>query len=285
MPDEIQLLLLDQPRRLDFEELEPATSPLTLRPLRRIAVTMHVGDTVHDQLGAQLQESRYGRPIGEVDGGMWELEDHCSQKSGDGPWTYNVVLRQREAINISQLDFAGLSLTPDKTKVAEELGIITICASVTVTAEQHQVIEDIVTSQYEAHLSGDAANAYMSVLAVGLRDEPIRMRFGACPWEKTDDGARYVLVLVSEEGDTKSLQRGKQPSDPKTEALIRNSLMHSAKVDALISELERAGVLSSEAVARIADAASARPPRGARREYWRTKHLDDFVAGYLGEAE
>lgn len=277
MTDDIRLVLLGGPRDLDITGLEPTTSPITGQPLRRIDATMYgVPDDLHDPLRDQLNASRRGHPIEDSDGGRWIAEDFTSRNRNGGPWTFDVTFRQDEDVQVERLEFAGISLTPEKAKIRDhdDDGFV-LEAMVTVTAAEHEVISNAMDATEKASLGTDGA--YLPVRMVGVRDEPIRMRFGRCPWQLTEDGgARYVLVLVTEAGDNVMRRGGVSFGQPRLEALTRNSLVYSAKTDALIAELERAGILSGDAVQRIARAAAAEPTILQRMEYNRTKYLDDF---------
>lgn len=274
MTEDTRLVLLGQPQDLDVTDLEPTTSPLTGKPLRRIDVTVRgVPDHLHDQLRDELNASRRATPIQDAEGGRWVAENFTSYNRNGGPYSFDVSFRQGEDVQVERLEFAGISLTPEKVKVRDRDGDgIVVEAMVTVTAAEHETISNARDATEEAALGTEGA--YLPVRVVGVRDEPVRMRFGRCPWQRTDDGgARYVLVMVSEVGDGSPAVGFSQP---RIEALTRNSLVHSAKIDALIAELERAGILSADGVQRIARAAAAEPTVAQQVEYNRTKHIDDF---------
>ncbi|MCO1597412.1 hypothetical protein M8C17_19865 [Micromonospora sp. RHAY321] len=290
MPDDIRLVLLGEPSDLDFTELEPVTSPLTLKPLRRISVEMRVGAGLHDQLRERLNASRLGnlevQPVEDADGGLWAVEEHHAYQD-NGPWEHSLTFRQHDAVEVRKLEFADLSLVPEKAKV-DRLSLLQdegfmVEALVTVDAEQHGKLTRLITEQYDANdpETLDLDKQYLPVRLVGVRDEPLSMRFGGrCPWQSTDNGgARYLLVLVTEEGDPRQRSMVGMGWQPRAEALTRNSVIHEARIDALIAELQRAGVLSAEAVARIAEAAAAKPTPERWREYMRTQYLDDFFPG------
>jgi hypothetical protein len=105
------------------------------------------------------------------------------------------------------------------------------------------------------------------------------MRFGQCLWEAADDGgARHLVTLVAEEGDThqSGVNEGlDQLFDPWKQRLIEQSLRVRAGFDALLSELGQAGVLGVEAIGRINDLTS-NPDVSGLRDFDRVYGIEDY---------
>ncbi len=102
------------------------------------------------------------------------------------------------------------------------------------------------------------------------------MRFGKCLWERRDDGgARHRIVLVSEEGDD---QEGglSEMFEPERSRLMQQAVIVNVKVDALIKELHRVGVLGDEAIARVTQKI-APLPFVRLREFDRVDDVNPFL--------
>jgi hypothetical protein len=269
----IDLNLLGSPRTLEFEELDPDISPLTEQPLRRISIEVRVSDDIQADLSTQVNASRgtSGTPIMDGTGIPWQVDTMYSSHSGVGPWTYHLVLKQVERVQLKRLEFVGVSISLDKWVIETE-------------SEGRVVLECLATTDVATHAKIEAAivetaaaeSPYFSVRFVDVREAPMMMRFGQCVWQEMPDGARYRLVLVSQSGDKVRLRR--LFNDPEVPALMRNSIRHSLTLAALLDELTTAGALTPEARTRIKERAEARPP-DAWREYMRTDDIESYFSG------
>jgi hypothetical protein len=122
-------------------------------------------------------------------------------------------------------------------------------------------------------------NSYFPVTWGGASHQPVHMRFGQCLWEAADDGgARHLVTLVAKDGDMQEsgLNDGfDHLFDPWKQRLMEQSLRVKVGFDALLSELELAGVLGGEAIGRIKDSIS-HPDASGAREFDRVYGIEDY---------
>jgi hypothetical protein len=94
--------------------------------------------------------------------------------------------------------------------------------------------------------------AYFPVTLRGASESPVSMRFGRCLWQKLEsESVRYRVVLVCENEDTPQENPFSEILQPEFSRAAEIALRTQVKFDALLSELQQAGVLSSEAIQRI----------------------------------
>jgi hypothetical protein len=260
--------LAGEPRNLCYEDELPVASPLTGRSLQVIRVDSTVGPSLRDRLHAELEESRdRGSEIKDTEGRLWALDDSYSIRDAGDRHSFNFALVEREAVTLERVELGELVVTPDRWSVdVGEDGQIVVDLLVTAEVDQHRAIEDAIVREPEKR-------RYQPVRLIGLREEPISMRFGQCVWQSTEAGARHRLVLVSELGDEKSLSH--RLGDPEIGATMRVLNRYTLKLDALIAELETSGVLNGEAVQRIEEAAKL-PPAGLWRRYMETDDIEPY---------
>ena len=273
----VQLVLLGKARDLQVIEDDPALSPLSGKPLRRIHFQLRVAnDDEHDSLQAELARSGDGPAIvAGSDGGQWEVSSHSYVYRDNMPPVHSIELTEHEQLNLESIEFDGLALTPERWSLeASDHPVLTFL--VRMNPQEHQLFEAILRRR---RLTDTSAEIYFPVALTGITDQPIRMRFGRCLWQDLGGGCgRHQVVLVAEEGDAqdKGYSALDQLFQPAMDRLEEGTVRSKRKFDVLVTELHRAGVLDDEAVTRINDAADASLSFSDVREFDRALDLDDF---------
>jgi hypothetical protein len=273
----VQLVLLGKGRDLQVIEDHPLLSRWNGKPLRRISFQLGVAnDNEHDSLQAELAESGDGPVIVTgSDGVQWEVSSHSYSYSNNRPPVHNIELTEMEQLNLERIEFDGLALTPEHWSLqAGDNPVLSFLASM--NPEEHEQFEAILRRRRQADTD---AEVYFLATLTGITEQPVRMRFGRCLWQNLDaGGARHQIVLVAEEGDVQSKVYPvlSQLFQPAVDRLEEGSLRSKHKQDALMTELQRAGVLDNDAIARINDAASAPLSFSEVREFDRALDIDDF---------
>jgi hypothetical protein len=165
---------------------------------------------------------------------------------------HTAELREVEEIQADRIEAFGLSLKP------------------TYYNEEDEVLE--------REIQAERDDPYFDVRRAGVSDEPIRMRFGRCLWEKTLEGRAHLIHLVSERGDTEERQRGgpRQWFSPELGRIGQKAFVAAEGVEALLDELVTSGVLSPSAADTIRARAEA-APRERARELDEANDLNDHV--------
>jgi hypothetical protein len=255
------------------EELEPKVSPITGSELRRVQATLTAqGDQAHEGLHAILRpDSGEEVVLSEPGGRAWVVSDHSySYRQGAGRntlYVHTFELQEREELRIEAVEFGALALTPERWALNEKTPV-TFEFLATLDADQHQQFEQF---------RRQADNSYFPVTWGGTSHHPLSARFGRCLWEAADDGgARNLIMLVGQDGDTQ--QAGlDQLFDPWKWRLIEEAVRVRSGFDALVGELEQAGVLGAEAISRIKDSV-ANPDEARLREFDRVYKIEDYFA-------
>jgi hypothetical protein len=252
----VRLDLLGGLHGVPAEDLDPGVSPFTGRPLRRVLATVRVeGDAQHDRLTAVLSPGPDGEAVvsGE-DGAEWTVTNRNVSYAGvggpDTVYTHAFELEEREGLTLGRVEFGDLAIVPERWALDRGTGspmTLTILASL--DARQHQQFE---------RFHGRDGDLYFDVTWAGIKDDPVRMRFGRCLWQEADDGgARHLVTFVAEaredDADGKGLNFLFEPWQAR---LKEQSASHRGALLALLEELEQSGVLGAEAIARIKDKSS-----------------------------
>jgi hypothetical protein len=237
-------------RGMSAAELEPMRSPHTGLPIRRLRVRFRAPASDSKAIADALGQARsLERPLSSADGSRWVVTSSSySYADGDRAHWHVAELREVEDLRAERLEMLGLTLVPTRYKeeAEEEQGIIVI-AQVEPDSEVDEALEGEIMSQRKE-------NMYFDVLRVGVSDAPMRMRFGRCLWQRTEQGRAHLLRLVSEAGDSEERRHGgvfALMHQPELSVTIRKAAVAHGTAEALIEELVGAGVLSSEAVERI----------------------------------
>jgi hypothetical protein len=256
----ISLRLLGEAHDVPAEELEPETSPHNGRELRRVRVSFRVAAEESEAVSDTLTNAREPEDALEgSDGSRWLVsQSSYSYQEGDPVHRHEAELREIEELSAARLELLGLVLEPTKYKEEWHDDGIVIIARVEPDAESDRALERV--------LSDERDDPYFEVLRVGVHDEPLRMRFGRCLWQKTERGRAHLLRLVSEEGDDEETRRGLMWFQPELSHLERKTAAAEEAIEALLGELQAAGLVTGSAVANI----------GARVEGAWEKRARDF---------
>lgn len=274
MPDaSIGLVLPGDPFVFPEIEQEPVRSRYTGRMLRRVLVGVRARD---DQAGQELVAALQGTGGGEVlipdtAGGHWKV---LSTIIGEPASIHDVEIVEHEELDVERVEFEGLSLVPDRWSLGEHGEAYSLAFLATMDSGTHGQFEQVL----ERRQAGPEAERYFTANIVGITVEPVSVRFGQCLWQRLDGGgARHFIVLVSEQGDvtdpdpmSKALT---ELLEPQRTRLMQQSVIVDMKLDALIEELRRAGVLGEEAVARITQRVD-RLPFARMREFERVGDVE-----------
>ena len=273
MPDDpVDLVFPGDPFVYPVIEQEPVRSNYTGKMLRRLHVGVRARD---DELNDQLEAALTGTGtesavVSDRSGGKWQVGDRSySYQEGRTPGVHTVDLAEQEELHLEQVEFEGLSLTPDRWSLAPrgEGSVLTFLT--TMDADTHQRFERAL----EYRQSDADAEIYFPVKWAGISDDPVSMRFARCVWECLDGGgARHSVILVSEEGDDAD---GVNLFEPEMTRLRQQSAMLRTRLDALIGELHRAGVLDDEGAARLGQEIID-VPFSSKREFDRVGDIEFF---------
>jgi hypothetical protein len=255
------------------EELEPETSRHTGRLLHRRRVSFRAPAALTDEITAAFASAR------EEDGALVEpggvnwvvVGSSYSYSDNDRVHVHEAELREAETLRPERLEIAGISVVP--TKYAEKFdsdssdSALFVYARVDVDPDTDAALERLITSEPE--------DAYFDVRRIGISDDPIRMRFGRCLWQSTEEGRAHLLRLVSEQGDTEQVQRGIRWHEPEMSHLMRKAAVAEEAIEGLLTELEAAGVLTATTTEHIRTR-MAEAPKTRDREFDETRDLETY---------
>jgi hypothetical protein len=266
------LVLLGEPQPGIALSARPSIeSPITGEHLRAFGVQLSIqGDSRNELLQAELtaQSLLTTVLVKDVDGGNWRVDNRVSSYTqGTHVFHHAFDIVEHEQIELSRVEFEGLVFTPEKWSIngGDPLHLEFM---VTLDEPQNSEFEKVVV---DAHRGGE--RRAFEVRMVGVRDQPVVMRFGRCYWEVLDDGrVRHAvnLFVPTEEKPRASLF---EPEIPRLQEL---AITQGLKLDALLAELKAAGVLDDGAIGRIAES-TQNPPVGAWRVFDRTRDVTRFM--------
>jgi hypothetical protein len=241
-PRYLELELFGSIQRVPAEELEPETSPHTGRALRRARISFRVAEHRSDEVATAFAKTD-DVPLRGADGSLWSVASSSySYIEGKQVRRHEAELREVEELNVDRLELLGLSLTPTRYK-EENRGYLVITARIDRLGP-----EEDAALEREIRKKRDGDDVYFDVLRVGISDTPLRMRFGRCLWQKAGEGRAHLVRLVSEERDDR------QPfllSGPEQTNLERKAATAEETIEALLEELQSAGVLSDTSYTKI----------------------------------
>lgn len=275
MTDLPVFILLGRPRQgLSIEELESEQSKITGSALRRLRVSLWAEGDLEGQLRDELKPPASGGNafISDTSGGKWRVGNYSSYYTqGQSRKDYTINLDEHEDLTLTGVEFDELSIVPDRFTFDAHDHPVTLTIMITLDHEQNEHFERFL-------LSSKTGGGYFPVRQIGVSSEPILMRFGRCYWEPLGEGkTRHVITLVSQTGDVDDGDLGiLVVVEPEVSRLKEASIKGGRKVDALIQELHRAGVLSNEAIQRISDFAK-NPPAETLREFDRAHNVEAFM--------
>lgn len=241
----VNLVLLGESHDVPAEDLEPEKSPHTGRALRRVRVTFRAAADESEAVSKTLGKAReIEHALAGEDGSRWVVtQNSYSYQNEDRVHLHTAELRELETIEPERLELLGLILDPTNYKEEEQGGVILASALIEPDAETDEALERAITAR-------DAA--YFDVVRVGVSETPIRMRFGRCLWQKSESGRVHLLRLVSEQADDD--ESNASPLlwfEPELGNMKRKVIAAEAAIEALLEELQAAGVLPEAAAANV----------------------------------
>lgn len=272
--DHFNLTLAGQTKSLPFSELPAERSPHTGRLLRHVHLLFTVeGEETNDAVVKELSSAQ--NPSGAMrgdDGKRWlQVGHNWSYTAGTDRYEHHVELREAEILNPTRLEFAGLSLVPDR--YGEEIveGRIMIMTILEPDEEADRTLEAFIRSHMD-----EAEAAYFPLRRLGISNDEISVRLGNCLRERPSRGQRHRLVFV-QSGDEEPEAVFAQINQPDVARAKEVAAAGHRAISTLVSELRVAGVLSEDAEARIFDALRTDNLRAEHmRRFSETDDLDAF---------
>jgi hypothetical protein len=262
----MMLKLLGQFRDVEAEEGDARTSRHSGRSLRQVKVEFSCSDALREQVTAELNAARdVDDALESDDGARWLVGSHSHSNVNGGAWHFTVPLIEVDAVKAERLEFGGMNFEPHfyREEAVSDDDPIVITAELHPSSEREdERLEQLIGDQF-ALLDDD--DGYFSLVRHGVTEAPLRVRFGRCLWKKPDSpgvARQHLVVLVSEQGDSERKQRGLNFDEPRSGNAARVALEGREMAEALLEELQAAGVLLPEALERVRQrAASAREQR------------------------
>lgn len=257
---DMKLNLLGQPIELAEHDQEPTVSRHTGRELRTVEVSVDLSPERADAFRDALNSSRDDTSaVAGADGERWHVRGLSESYFGDEPHTFTFTVIEAENLTATTLEFGGFDLAPGYyAETRDDDGPLIIVAEFDLSGTELGKLEEFV---HDARLD----TTYFDVVRHGVVDTPLRMRLGQCLWQSLEgDARRHQLVFVGEDDDSEppSLARINEPH-------LSNAQRFAVAADeignALIEELESAGVLDEAAAARI---------RHRAREAWKRRYRE-----------
>jgi hypothetical protein len=243
----MQFEILDRAVEVQTQELPSSTSLHTGRSLRVVVIELVAVPNRVEELNDFFESSRGGsRLIADGDGGKWVVTNSSYSYSNDGPRRFSVQLVEHEELTVERLHLLGLDVVPRYYREDVDTGRLVLTAEVISEGEQDARLEEAVSS----------TEGYFDVLRLGISDDPIRVRFGRCLWQKGDSPAERIhsLVLVAEGGDEED-DSGHLINQPELGNAAQIAIVARELGECIVDELVRAGALDESARARIQERA------------------------------
>lgn len=166
-------------------------------------------------------------------------------------------------IHAQRLEFLGITAVPEHyhEQTDDSDGSLLIEAIVVLDSDADERLENAIRDRDET--------GYFDLTRVGVRDVPLRVRFGRCLWQRGESGRSHLLRLVADEDLDRDLSLWSLVDEPEKSRVASFALRADEGVDAILEELATAGVLTGEAIQRV----KARIESVARR----SRDLDEAV--------
>lgn len=270
---ELTLHLLDEPRTLTIEELEPVASPHTGVALRQVEAVVVVPSHLRNDLNDALNSARQtDDALVADDGSRWIVSGSShSYNSDEGPSNHTFQLRESEILEPTTLEFGGFSLQP--RRYSEMADGDDRHLAIRVRVDLDAAISERLEEFYGASVWTDQADDYFELVRRGIDDSPLRVRFGRCLWEPVESGRAYILNFFSEREEVDASFRGF--SEPELGNTKRLAVATSEMLEALLEELGASGVLEEAALARVRGRAADAFQR-RWREFDRVRAIDEW---------
>lgn len=258
----INLTLAGRSIELEATDREPRTYAATGQPMRELEISLTAGAEVADEVLDELREARdmdSGAGLVDSEGASWRVLD------------YDYTWRDRDDAKVFTASLLELPTPP----TVSSLRFLELDVPVDYYRDEVQHPADPASDWHfaaEFLTSGDATDAlqpnssrnpprtpiYFEFTRVGVDETPLRARLGQVVWADADAGQRrWHAVFVTEESDghetsgdgfVDTLHRLHEPARSNVQ---RYAVRLRAEMAQLVQELEDAGALGDEAVARV----------------------------------
>jgi hypothetical protein len=238
----IRLKLLDEEIELPYEELEGSSSPHSGRPMKKIGIDLNVPASESAEVTKALNAARDPEEAFVVAGTRWAVAySSHSYSQGSQVHRYRIELEEVEFPQAERVEMLGLSLGPSRYK--EEVlddGVLMISIIASLDPDEDQVLE---TALREAPVE----KKYFEVIRVGVSEEPIRVRFGRCLWDRRDPQRLHLLRLVADEGRPEEDPDGFELlQQPELGRALEKIAVLEDRIDLLVRHLVEVGALGKE---------------------------------------
>jgi hypothetical protein len=247
--------------------VKASSSPHTGRELRELLTT-----GPFSPVDAALITNTFctGTPVADTDGVEWVATLESESWSGDGNGAHSLVIRwnEHETVRAHTVDIPGLSLSPTtyEERADDEGHLIISFRAMLNTIDAGKLRE----------LGSRRSEGYWPVVRHGVSNEAILMRLGMVLWQRHgDDQIEHLITLVAQEGDRTLGHVQLLGGEPRVSHLIQHSLSLTASLRTLLAELQSAGVLGSDAVNRIEQAAKDAAD-SSDYEYFEVRDLSEW---------
>lgn len=245
----IRLRLLDDEVEIPYSELEGSTSPYSERQLRKIGLEFDVAASRSSELSGILSKARDPEGAFVIDGTHWAVASSShSYRQGASVHQYQVELEEIEIPQAERVEILGLSLSPLKYQERElDDGALLISILTRADAHENEVIETAI-----ADLRPD--KQFFDAKRIGVSDAVIRVRFGRCLWQASEDGRRHLLRLVADEDNPTGGGIFRLQHEPELARAQEKIAVLEEELNSLVHLLVETGALNEEAKAKLEDA-------------------------------
>ena len=206
-----------------------------------------------------------------------------SRTRRDRPWTaytHSVNFAEHEELSLARVVFDGMDAIQEQWIFDSDDHRIMLRFLITLDANQQEKLERVMQQRGK-----NAADPFFPVRLAGVTSEQVRMRFGLCLWQRLDDGAvRNLIRLVGEGGDDAPSLFGDVIDslvgamfEPQLSRTIEQAAITKVRLDALMDELQRAGVLDTVPIDRVRGTSIDSLPFTAHRELDRARDVTKFL--------
>lgn len=262
------------PIALRVEDAETFKSPHTGRELQRLRVAAEVSRDA----AAVFDEPVEDRPrvIG-LDDSRWRIVDSAwSYGSGILVAHVQATLEMEEALQPSAVQISDrMLLVPTRYSEEYEEGAIVVTMRIVLDREATQEFHEFEGSQWDDETED---RSYFPVTSVGLRENPIEMRFGRVLWRKVrgTDQTEFGFALVERPWDqVEHSNVFASIGQPELQRVREVAAQTSEGFSMLLEALTRSGAVSAADAAAIHTAMGTAARRRAY-EFRRADDLDEF---------
>lgn len=243
-PGVLEFTFNDQPVRFPVGEVETKPSPFTGHELRTLSTQVTLSPPDAELVKAFVATA----PVTAGDGSVWTGNIDMESYTNDGPHSLTITWKEAEQLMADTVEFEGLALTPTRYEEREnDDGTICVAFQAKLTKDETDTLRSLASRSA-------TDRRYFMVIRRGVSDDARSMRLGRVLWQQHDDGTiGNDITLVDEafdasDGSNAMLVFG---GEPMVSNLVRQVSSLLVQFEALIAELESAGVVAPVAVEQI----------------------------------